>query len=70
MDLANRLEKYIHEKGVSNEDMFKLLNVCLFYGNIKRVSDFAKDRNITPQAVYQYYETKKILGVKVVFDNY
>lgn len=69
MDLADRLEKHIIQNGITNDELFKLLNIALFYGQIKRVSDLAKEKGITPQAVYQYRETRKVLGVKVVFDN-
>lgn len=69
LTFSERLEKYIFEKGISQEEMFKCLNILIDYGGVKKVSDFAKENNKSVQAVYQYNQVKTLLGIKVVFDG-
>lgn len=70
LTFSERLEKYIFEKGLSKDEMFKCLNILLDYGGVKKVSDFAKENNKSVQAVYQYDDVKILLGIKVVFDDF
>lgn len=69
LTFSQRFEKYIFEKGLSEDEMFKCLNILIDYGGVKKVSDFAKENNKSVQAVYQYDSVETILGVKVVFDG-
>lgn len=69
MDLADRLEKHIHQKGITDEELFKILNLSLFYLGAKTVAQYAEQEGISVQAVYKLRPVKTILGRKVVFDN-
>lgn len=66
---SERFEKYLYEKGISNDEMFKTLNILLQYSGVKTIRQFAEENNISVQSVYQYKPIKTILDKKVVFDN-
>ena len=68
-DFSYRFGKHLHEKGISNDDYFKCLNLLLDYGGVKTVSKFAEENNISVQHVYQTQKVKTVLGRKVIFDN-
>ena len=63
------MKKYIFEKGISNDEMFKTLNVLLDYSGVKPIRQFAEEHNMSVQNVYQNKVVKTLLGKKVVFDN-
>jgi len=67
--ISDRFGKYLHEKGIPNEELFKCLNHLLDYSGCKPIRQFAEENNISVQSVYQNHITKTILGKKVVFDN-
>lgn len=69
MTFSDRFEKYIYEKGLSNEEMFKCLNILFEYSGVKTIRDYAEENNISVQSVYQYKPVKQLLNRKVVFDN-
>lgn len=66
---SERFEKHLFEKGISNDEMFKVLNIILQYSGVKTIRQFAEENNRSVQSVYQYKPIKTILGRKVVFDN-
>ena len=66
---SNRFAKHLHEKGISNEEMFKCLNHLFDYSGVKTIRQYAEENNISVQAVYQYKPVKTLLNRKVVFDN-
>lgn len=68
-DLADRFTKHLFTKCPDKDIALKCLNGLIDFLNIERVSSYAKRQGISVQAVYQYYETFEIDGVKFVADN-
>ena len=69
LSISQRFEKYLYEKGIENEELFKILNTIFIYGGLKTVRQYAEDNNVSVQSVYQYKPIKTLLGRKVIFDN-
>lgn len=69
VNFSEKFEKYLYEQGLSNQEMFKCLNLLLNYGQIKTIRKYAEEKNISVQSVYQYKPTKTLLDRKVIFDN-
>lgn len=66
---SERFEKHLFENGISNDEMFKVLNILLQYSGVKTIRQFAEENNMSVQNVYQYKNVKTLLNRKVVFDN-
>lgn len=69
LTFSQRFGKHLHEKGESNEQLFKSLNLLLDYLGAKTISEYAQEKSMSVQNVYQNKVVKTILGRKVVFDN-
>lgn len=69
LTFSERFEKYLFEKGISNDEMFKTLNILLDYSGAKTIREYAEENNVSVQSVYQNKVVKSLLGKKVVFDN-
>ena len=67
--ISQRFGKYCHEKGVNNDELFKILNTCICYLELKTIAEFAEDNNVSVQHIYQNLKTHKILGLKLITDN-
>lgn len=66
---SEKFEKYLFETGISNDEMFKVLNILFDYSGVKTIRQYAEENNISVQSVYQYKPIKTLLNRKVVFDN-
>ena len=69
---SERLDKHLFEKGESNEELFKSLNVIAGFLEITSVKQYAKLKGVSVQSVYQNHKDKiiSLFGNKVIFDNY
>ena len=69
VNIGDRLEKYIYENNVSNDEWLKILNLAETYGGIKSVKQYSKDNAISVQGVYKNRSVYSFAGVKIVVDN-
>ena len=69
LTLAQRLDKYIHEHEVSNEDMVQIIEVCGSYLNLQTISGYAKKNKLSYNGVKKCRNVVYLFGVKFVIDN-
>ena len=66
----DKLEKYVYEKICKDEldvvQLFERLNV---YANLKSISQYAKDNNLSYNGVKKHRKIIKLFGCKFVADN-
>lgn len=68
---SNRFAKHLYTKGEDNDEVFKVLNHCLDYLNVRTVKQKSIEEDISVQRVYKKHNCKinTILGLKIIIDN-
>jgi hypothetical protein len=69
VNIGDRLEKYIYENDVSNDEWLKILNLAETYGGFKSVKQYSIDNKISVQGVYKHREIHSFINSKFVIDN-
>jgi hypothetical protein len=67
--VIDKFGRYCHEKGASTDMLLKIIELAITYGNIRTVSDYAKQNNLSYQGVVKTRNIVEILGVKCVVEN-
>lgn len=69
LTLAQRLDKYIYENDLPNEDLVQIIEVVGDYLNLKTISNYAKDGGLSYNGVKFTRKIVSLFGVKFVVDN-
>lgn len=73
MSELNKIKKSIDlafMKGeITNVELVELIEQVASYGNIHKVSEYAKENGMTVQGVYKCRNVVNLLGYKFVLDN-
>lgn len=67
LTLAQRLEKYIYENEVSNEDLVQIIEVAGAYLNLRTISDYARDKNLSYNGVKKYRKITTLFKVNKIY---
>jgi len=65
-NIGDRLEEYIYSHQITQKEWLQILNCVETYSGIKSIKEFAKDENISVQAVYKK-KTFDFKGIKLIF---
>lgn len=68
-DIINRLGKYIHENGMSDEALVQLIELTGSFLNLMTISDYAKANNLSYNGVKHHRKIVKMFNVKFVIEN-
>jgi len=68
INIVNRLEQLIFEGKINQECQFKIFNLMCEYLNLKSISHEAKEKGITPQAVYKRRNIIEKFGIKLSYE--
>lgn len=68
-DLIVRFEKYIVENQISKECLVQFIELCGKYTNIKTLSDYAREENLSYNGVKKCRNVVEIFNVKFVVDD-
>lgn len=72
-DKGEKLCVFLHEKmGIgdfSNDDLVQFIEHCGMYLNLKTITDYAKENNMSYNGVKKFRQIVEIFGVKFVIDN-
>lgn len=67
--LHERLDKYLYENKMSNEELVQIIEVAGSYLNLKTISLYAKDNGLSYNGVKKCRKIITIFGTKLVMDN-
>ena len=72
-DLKDKILLNIH-KGMlnnllSNDDLVQIIEQCGSFLNLKTISDYAKDNNISYNGAKKFRDVKKIFNINFIIDN-
>ena len=54
---------------LSNDDLVKIIEQCGLFLNLKTISDYAKDNNISYNGAKKFRYVKKIFNINFIIDN-
>ncbi|MFZ2486935.1 MAG: hypothetical protein WAZ19_02340 [Anaerolineae bacterium] len=54
---------------LSNDDLVNIIKTCGYYLNLRTISDYAKENNISYNGAKNFRNKVKLFGVKFVIDN-
>jgi GH15 family glucan-1,4-alpha-glucosidase len=69
MQSINKFEKSIFEGQWSNDGLVSIMKLCETYLNLKRISHYAQNNNITPQGARKFRKTIDVCGYTLIADN-
>lgn len=68
--IINRLGELIqNENGLTNEEIIEIIEFLGNFLNLKTISDYAKENNLSYNGVKKFRKTIKLFGIKLVVDN-
>ena len=72
-DLKDKILLNIH-KGMennilSNDDLIQIIEQCGSFLNLKTISDYAKDNNMSYNGAKKFRTVKKIFNINFIIDN-
>ena len=67
--MIDRFCRRVETNGVSNEFLVQIIELAGSYLNLKTISAYAKENNMSYNGVKKYRQNLKIFGVKFVIDN-
>lgn len=65
----NELGQSIQNEEWTNDGIVQLIELAGSFLNLKTITDYAKENNLSYNGVKNHRETKQIFGVKFVIDN-
>lgn len=68
--LHERLDKYLYENKISNEELVQIIEVVGTYLNLQTISGYARHKNMSYNGVKKCRKTINLFGVKFVIDNH
>mgnify|MGYP003502166689 FL=1 len=67
--LILNIMKGVDQNMLSNDDLIEVIKTCGAYLNLRTISDYAKDKNISYNGAKNFREIIDIFGVKFIVDN-
>ena len=61
--------KGMHNNLLSNDDLVEIIQNCGSYLNLRTISDYAKENNISYNGVKNFRNKVKLFGVKFIIEN-
>lgn len=68
-DLVNKIGVTIFNGDLSNEELVQIIELCGSYLNLKTISDYSRDNNISYNGVKKCRNIVNIFNTKYVIDN-
>lgn len=69
INTIDRLGKYIHEGNLSNEAIVKIIELCGDFLNLKTISDYAKENNISYNGAKRFRTNVTLFNTKFIIEN-
>ena len=67
--IAQKLEKYIHNNEVTNQELVQIIEVAGQYLNLKTRSAYAKENRLSYNGAKNHRENVYLFGVPFIIDN-
>ena len=67
--LLNFVGKKFQNNELDNNSLVQFIELCGSYLNIKTISDYAKENNLSYNGVKHHREIKEMFNIKFVIDN-
>jgi hypothetical protein len=68
-DIKQIIGDMVQDDELSNDELVQIIEHCGMYLNLKTVSDFAKDNEMSYNGVKKFRNVVKIFNVKFVIEN-
>ena len=68
-DIVNRIGQLMHEGMFNNKELVQLIELSGMYLNIKSISDYAKENNMSYNGVKHHRQIVTLFNNKYVIDN-
>ena len=67
--ILNRLSELICKGEIDNTGMVKIIELCGSYLNLKTISDYSRENNISYNGAKKFRKVQELFNVKFVIDN-
>jgi hypothetical protein len=67
--ILSRLSELIQKGEINNAGMVQIIELCGGYLNLKTISDYSRENNISYNGVKKFRQVQKLFNVKFVIDN-
>jgi hypothetical protein len=67
--ICEHLSQRIESGQLSNEDIVQIIEYCGAYLNLRTISDYAKENNLSYNGTKKFRKNIELFGVKFIVDN-